>query len=208
VGSEAVTGEREEREHLQMEAVLLRAADVLDKVGIDYAVMGGLASAAVGRLRHTHDVDLFVSHRGAVSGLAALDQAGFRTERTDEEWLYKAFWGDVMVDLIFESTGGITFDEEMRRRRRPIDVRDRELPAIPPEDLVVIKALAHKEHTPRHWFDALAVIEAGDLDYEYLARRARVNPGRVASLLLYARASGCDVPEEQLRELLAAAGLL
>ncbi len=196
-----------QHDHTEMEAALIRAAGVLDEAGIDYAVMGGLASAAVGRARHTHDVDLFVRREDALPGLEALGRAGFRTERTDDEWLYKAFWGDVLIDLIFESSGGIHFDEEMRRRRRPIAVHNRKLPAIPPEDLVVIKALAHKEHTPRHWFDALAVIEAGDLDYEYLARRARVNPGRVASLLLYARASGCDVPEQQLRELLAAAGL-
>ena len=196
-----------QHDHTEMEAALVRAAEVLDEAGIDYAVMGGLASAAVGRARHTHDVDLFVRREDALPGLEALGRAGFRTERTDDEWLYKAFWGDVLIDLIFESSGGIHFDEEMRRRRRPIAVHNRKLPAIPPEDLVVIKALAHKEHTPRHWFDALAVIEAGDLDYEYLARRARVNPGRVASLLLYARASGCDVPEQQLRELLAAAGL-
>lgn len=196
-----------QHDHTEMEAALVRAAGVLDEAGIDYAVMGGLASAAVGRARHTHDVDLFVRREDALPGLEALGRAGFRTERTDDEWLYKAFWGDVLIDLIFESSGGIHFDEEMRRRRRPIAVHNRKLPAIPPEDLVVIKALAHKEHTPRHWFDALAVIEAGDLDYEYLARRARVNPGRVASLLLYARASGCDVPEQQLRELLAAAGL-
>ncbi len=196
-----------QHDHTEMEAALVRAAEVLDEAGIDYAVMGGLASAAVGRARHTHDVDLFVRREDALPGLEALGRAGFRTECTDDEWLYKAFWGDVLIDLIFESSGGIHFDEEMRRRRRPIAVHNRKLPAIPPEDLVVIKALAHKEHTPRHWFDALAVIEAGDLDYEYLARRARVNPGRVASLLLYARASGCDVPEQQLRELLAAAGL-
>lgn len=196
-----------QHDHTEMEAALIRAAGVLDEAGIDYAVMGGLASAAVGRARHTHDVDLFVRREDALPGLEALGRAGFRTECTDDGWLYKAFWGDVLIDLIFESSGGIHFDEEMRRRRRPIAVHNRKLPAIPPEDLVVIKALAHKEHTPRHWFDALAVIEAGDLDYEYLARRARVNPGRVASLLLYARASGCDVPEQQLRELLAAAGL-
>ena len=41
---------------------------------------------------------------------------------------------------------------------------------------------------------ALAVIASTDLDWDYLVQRARHSPGRVASLLLFARSVDLVVP--------------
>ena len=41
---------------------------------------------------------------------------------------------------------------------------------IAPEDLIVIKAIVFDEETPRHWYDALALIPRGELDWDYLLR--------------------------------------
>jgi BON domain len=73
---------------------------------------------------------------------------------------------------------------------------------LAPEDLLVIKAIVHREHRQRHWFDALALVEAGDLDWPYLLRRAAPNPRRVASLLLYAQTDGLEVPDPVVEALL------
>jgi hypothetical protein len=194
-----------ELKHGRMEGVLLRAVDVLEAAGVPYALMGGLASAAIGRSRHTHDVDLFVTPEDAGRALDVLAGAGFRTERTDPEWLFKAYWDDTMVDVIFASKGGVLFDEEMRRRRRPIQVGDRAVAALSPEDMLVIKALANAEHVPRHWHDGLAILAARDLDWTYLVRRAQPHAGRVASLLLYALSEGQELPADPVRELVEAA---
>src|SRR5262245_52729838 len=140
-------------EHREMEKVLVRAVEALEAVGIPYALMGGLASAALGRFRHTHDIDLFVGREAAGPALDALARAGFRTERTDPDWLFKAFWGDAMVDVIFRSKGGIVFDDDVRSHLRPVEVRGRRIPAVSPEDMLVIKTLANAEHVPRHWHD-------------------------------------------------------
>ncbi len=129
-------------DHARMEQALLRAVTAFDRAGLDYALMGGLASAAMGRDRHTHDVDLFVAPGDREEALAVLARAGFRTERTDPEWLYKAFWNDVLVDVIFVSKGGIVLDDEARRHRRGVDIRGRRVQALGPEDLLVVKALA------------------------------------------------------------------
>ncbi|HZU16648.1 MAG TPA: nucleotidyltransferase, partial [Candidatus Dormibacteraeota bacterium] len=170
----------------QMEAVLIRAVDALEREGIEYALMGGLASATVGRPRRTRDVDIFVTPERALPALEALGRAGFRTERTDESWLYKAFMGDVMVDLIFRSKGGLVLDQQMFERRREVTVGGRRVLTLGPEDLVVIKAMAAAEHVPRHWYDAIAILERGGIDWEYARWRARPFAARVLSLFLYA----------------------
>ena len=135
-----------DRVEQQHEEVLVRVVDVLDRAGIPFALMGGLAAATVGRERSTKDVDLFLTREDAESALAPLADAGFRTERTDPGWLFKAFWGESLVDLIFESSGGILFDEEVRAHLRQVSVRGRQVPALSPEDIVIIKALANAEH--------------------------------------------------------------
>lgn len=187
-----------EQEH---DDVLIRAVDVLERAGIAYALVGGLAAATVGRQRYTKDIDLFVTPEEAGAALEVLGSAGFRTERTDPSWLFKAFWGDALVDLIFESEGGIFFDDEVRAHCRVVEVRGRTVTALAAEDIVVIKAVANAEHRPRHWHDALAITERTDLDWAYLVHRARPHAARVLSLLLYARSEGAEVPEEPLREL-------
>jgi hypothetical protein len=191
--------------HERMNAVLLRAVDTLEAAGLPYALMGGLASAAIGRSRHTHDIDLFVTQADADAALEALGRAGFRTERTDPEWLYKAYRGDTLVDLIFVSKGDVRFDEEMREHRRPVLVAGRWIQALSPEDMLVIKAVTNAEHVPRHWHDGLGIVSAAELDWPYLLRRARPHASRVASLLLYALSDGEELPVHHVRELFEAA---
>jgi hypothetical protein len=108
----------------------------------------------------------------------------------------------VLVDVIFESSGGIVLDDEMLSRVRPASFRDLRLQVLGPEDLLVIKAIVHKEHRQRHWFDALALVETGELDWPYLLRRAAPGPRRVASLLLYAQTDGLEVPDWVIEALL------
>ena len=188
--------------------VLEESVAVAERSGVPYAVMGGIASSALGRDRWTHDVDVFVRRQDAGQLLRRYAEAGFDVEQRDEAWLYKAWRDQVMVDLIFEvnsgSTDPIDFDDEMRARVREVTFEGVRLPVLSPEDLVVIKAVVHKEHRARHWFDALGLIGAGGLDWEYLLRRARQrSPRRVLSLLLYAQSDGLEVPDRVVRALWA-----
>ena len=104
--------------------------------------------------------------------LRAFADAGYQTEETDQTWLYKATKDGVLVDVIFESTGGIVLDDEMLSRVRQGTFEHLRLNVLGPEDLLVIKAIVHREHRQRHWFDALALVETGELDWPYLLRRA------------------------------------
>jgi hypothetical protein len=183
-------------------AVLGDAIRVAGATGLPHAFMGGIASTALGRPRWTHDIDLCVRPGDARAMLAAFADAGYQTEETDPSWLFKATRDGVLVDLIFESTGGIVLDDEMLSRVRQGSFGDLRLNVLGPEDLLVIKAIVHREHRQRHWFDALALVETGELDWPYLLRRASPNPRRVASLLLYAQTDGLRVPDWVIESLL------
>jgi hypothetical protein len=195
-----------EVDELVFRRVLREAAEALRGADLPHLFMGGLASAALGRPRWTHDIDVFVSPDDARRTLQILGRAGFRTQETDPEWLFKALKDDVLVDVIFLSDGRVVLDEEMAARARPAEIEGITVPVIAAEDLIVIKALVHKERSPRHWFDALALLRRDDLDWEYLLGRARrYNPLRVLSLLYYARSSDQVVPAEAIRALRAEA---
>jgi len=182
--------------------VLSEAVAALEAKEIPYLVMGGISSATHGRPRGTNDIDLFVEPENARLTLEALAAAGFTTEETDPRWLYKGFKDDILVDVIFRSTGDIYLDEEMLAHARVVDVRGCAVRTIAPEDLLIIKALTAAEHMPHHWHDALSVITGSDLDWDYLVDRARRHGARrVLSLLLYAQSNDLGVPVKPVRAL-------
>lgn len=202
--------ESSQRQFETAEAELVEALQLvtkgLDEAEVDAVLIGGLAVATLSRPRWTHDIDVLVRPEHAVQALGALAAVGMDTEQTDMAWLFKAFHGDVMVDVIFRSHGDLYLDDEMLRRSvvrrfKGVDVR-----VIPPEDLLVIKALVHDEHNPRHWHDALALIARCDLDWDYVLYRARHGRRRLLSLMLYAQSEDLSVPRATVEALWAAVG--
>lgn len=187
--------------------VLRETAEALSAARLPHVFMGGLASAALGRPRWTHDIDVFVRPQDNRRALDALESAGFTTQETDPEWLYKALKDDVLVDVIFRSSGSVVLDKEMVARARRATVAGADVPVIPAEDLIVIKALVFKERAPRHWYDALALLQRTDLDWGYLINRALAyDSRRVLSLLIYARSEDRAVPAEAIQRLFDAGG--
>jgi predicted nucleotidyltransferase len=181
--------------------VLADAVAALDGAELPYLLIGGLASAVHGRPRTSSDIDVLVRQSDAKAALDALAAAGFTTEETNPQWIYKASKEDVQVDLIFWLKGDIYLDDEMLERSTEREVDGVRVRVIPPEDLIVVKAVIHDEQTPRHWGDALGVIADADLDWDYLARRARKGARRVLALLVYAQSNDLMVTDETVRAL-------
>jgi predicted nucleotidyltransferase len=185
------------------EQALHDVAQALDGMGLPYLLMGGVGTATMARPRRTDDIDLFVTPEDAPRVLDVLGANGFDTEVANPTWLYKAFKHGVLVDVIFRSMGDVYLDDQMIQRAKVREFKGVQVPVISPEDLLVIKAVAASEDSPRHWFDALAVIARGDLDWDYVLHRARrAGPRRVLSLLLYAESNDVAIPAEPIRELL------
>ncbi len=181
--------------------VLGETVEALEEAKINYAFIGGIASGGLGRPRSTHDIDVFVRPEDTEIALRALAKRGFRTEKTDPSWLYKAYKDNILVDIIFKSKGEIYLDNEMFQRTIKAEFHGRQLRLVAPEDLLVIKALAHSELTPGHWHDALALLSHATLDWDYLIHRGgRRAPRRLLSLLVYAHSNDIFVPKHVIDE--------
>ena len=197
----ALDFERRDVPHEVFLRVLGEAMETLATAGIRFAVFGGFASAIYGRERTTTDVDFFIRPEDAQPALEALAAAGFDTLEYDEEWLYKAMKEGVLVDLIFMAKGGIYMDPEMLDRARDEAFDGVPLKVLAPEDLVVMKATAHSEPTERYWHDAVSMLGATRLDWDYLVSRGRRWAPRVLSLLFYAQSEGIEIPTAPLQAL-------
>lgn len=184
-------------------SVLRDGVRAIEDAAIPYAMIGAIPSLVLGRPRWSskEDIDFFVRPTDGKETLKALDRAGFATEETDPKWLYKAAKDDVGVDVIFRSSGDFCLDDEMIDRTFVGEFKGQMVKMLAPEDLVIMKALAHKEDTPQYWHDALAIIERSELDWDYLLRRARIGPQRALSLLLYAQSNDLAVPDRTIRAL-------
>ena len=187
-----------------IEQALHDVVRALEGSGVAYLLMGGVGTATMARPRTTDDLDLFVVPEDAPRVLEILAGAGFDTEETDPSWLYKAFRHGVLIDVIFRSSGDIYLDDQMLARAQVREFKGVQVPVISPEDLLVIKAVAANEDVPHHWYDAIATISRGDLDWDYvLARALRAGPRRVLSLLLYAESNDVAIPLAPIRGLIA-----
>lgn len=181
--------------------VLNEAVDAVEEAGIPYALIGGLAAKKLGRPRVSHDIDFFVRPDDAKKALKALEKHGFVTQERDPVWLFKGWKEDILVDIVFRSSSDIYFDQEVQEHVRRVPYNGRLINAISPEDLIVIKAAVHEEHSSHHWFDALSVLIQGNLDWEYFLKRAKHAPRRVLALLIYAQSKDVAVPNQIIQRL-------
>src|SRR3712207_7928344 len=105
----------EEQPFSDLEATLKKSAAALRDAGIPFLLGGSLASWARGGPETRHDLDLMLKHEDAERALEALEQAGMRPDRPPENWLLKAWDGDVLVDLIYWPSGMAIDDDVLSR---------------------------------------------------------------------------------------------
>jgi putative nucleotidyltransferase-like protein len=136
---------------------LRRAAATLRDAGIPFLLGGSLAFWARGGKETVHDLDLVVRPADAEAALDALAGAGMRPERPPEDWLYKAWDGEVLVDVIF-APSGLEIDEQVLARGEELEVAAVQMRVMSLEDALLTKLCALGEHA---------------LDYEPLLQTAR-----------------------------------
>ena len=133
----------------EMEATLKKAAAALRDAEIPFLLGGSLASWARGGPETRHDLDLIIRERDVEAALSALEAVGMKREVPPEDWLVKAWDGDVMLDLIFQPSG-VTVDDEMFARADTLTVRGMTLRVMSLEDLMVTKLMSITEHNIRY----------------------------------------------------------
>jgi hypothetical protein len=153
-----------------------RAAAALRDAGIPFMLGGGLAAWARGGPETDHDVDFFVQEPDVQRGQEALVDAGFRSEQPPEEWLLKAYDGDVLVDLIFHPSGGAIGPEHFARATE-MEVLGQKLLVASVDDVLVTKLLALTEQEPDfRTVLALARTLREQIDWAFVRERSNGSP--------------------------------
>lgn len=148
------------------------------------AIIGGVAASLLGRPRVTRDIDAMVMlDSGKWEGfLAAGRQFGFAPRlpdalafaRTNRVLLLRHGPSSIDVDISF---GGLPFEQETLQRSIVVSLGDMSVPIPSPEDLIIMKAVAHR---PRDIADIEGIVDAHpDLD----GKRIRTWLSQFAELL-------------------------
>lgn len=130
-------------EHIQ--ETLKRSSAALKAAGIEFVLAGGVACWARGGPATTHDIDYMIRPSDADGALEALAAAGMRTEQPPEEWLVKAWDGNVLIDVIHRPIG-LVVDDDLFERSTTLDVLGVSVKVMQIEDVLTAKLLAMHEH--------------------------------------------------------------
>jgi hypothetical protein len=150
------------------------AVATLRDAHVPFVLGGSLAAWARGGPEPQNDLDLMVRPEDAEAALRALTDEGMRAERPPEEWLFKAWDGDVLIDLIFRPAG-LEMTNEVLARAETLSVLAVATPVMALEDVLATKLAAMNEHS---------------LDYSQLVLIARALREQIDWRQLQARTSG------------------
>jgi hypothetical protein len=167
-----------------IEAALKKAVAALRESGVPFLLGGSLAIWARGGPETRHDLDFVVKPEDAERALAALEEAGMRSETPPEEWLFKAWEGDVLIDLIFRPRG-LEVTDELIERGDTLHVLGISIPVMSLEDVLTTNLLALHEHE----LDYTALIRTAravreQIDWSYLRAQTRDSPYAAAFFAL------------------------
>jgi len=157
----------------QMEAALAVHEFFLNRLKLNYAVMGGIALQFWGEPRFTHDLDVTVEDRLDLPELVRLTTDAFGSRVPDpqtfarETRMLLVRVAEVDVDIAVALRG---YEDSLFARTRSIEVeRGRRLNICSAEDLIIHKALAGR---PQDLADVQSVIQrqGKKLDVRYIRR--------------------------------------
>ncbi len=125
--------------------------DLFEHLHTEFVLIGGVAVSAMGRGRFTHDVDAtaVIDSDDVVQFLRVAAEFGFRPRIENvEEFARRARLillhhvpSQVDIDI---SIAGLPFEFEAIQRAWMIPYRELLLPVASPEDLLIMKAVAHR----------------------------------------------------------------
>lgn len=165
-------------------ATLKKAAAALETERIPYLLGGGLGCWARGGPPSSKDIDLMIKREDAERALEAMAGAGMRPERPPEQWLYKAWDGDVMIDLIFEPAGMRVTDAVIERGEEH-NAGGKPVPVMDLDDILATKLLALDEHNADYAY-LLPIARAlrEQIDWPTLRERTSSSPFAAAFFTL------------------------
>jgi hypothetical protein len=159
-----------------IEASLKKAVAALREAEVPFLLGGSLAVWARGGPETRHDLDLVVKPEDADRALAVLADAGMRPEKPPEEWLHKAWDGNVLIDVIY-SPRGLEVDDVLLGRGEFLHVLGITIPVMAIEDVMATKLLAlHEQELDLTSVLRIARSVREQIDWRILRERTRDSP--------------------------------
>jgi hypothetical protein len=169
------------REALKVVAVNLKES------GIPFALAGGYAVWARGGPEPDHDVDFVVPEDDAAKASELLADRGLNVVHPPEDWLFKVYVDECMVDVLFQ-TNGVAVTRETLADVEQIEVESVLMPVLSATELMGQRLNALEEHAcdySRQLPVARAVRE--QVDWAEVRAVTSDNPFAVAFLFLLER---------------------
>ncbi len=169
---------------------LKRAVATLDERDVPYLLGGGLGCWARGGPPSSNDIDLMVKREDAERAQQALVGAGMRPETPPEQWLLKAWDGEILVDLIFEPSG-MRIDDEVLARGEMLSVMAMQTRVMDLDDILITKLMALDEHSADYG-DLILITRSlrEQIDWARLREETASSPFAVA---FFALADGLEI---------------
>src|SRR3954468_24432193 len=130
----------------EFEQTLKKSVAAFREAGIPALLGGSLAIWARGGPETKHDLDFMVKPEDAEAALQALVDVGMKSEKPPEGWLYKAWDGDVLVDVIFQPRG-LDMTDEVFARGDTREVLAISVSLMALEDVFATKLMSFDEHS-------------------------------------------------------------
>jgi hypothetical protein len=164
-----------------------RVAAVLEEERIPFAIGGGIACWCYGAPETDHDVDVMLREEDARHAQDVLVAHGMRAHDPPEDWLLKAYDGDVLVDLIFRPEG-LPITTAVIDRAPVRSVAGMRMRVLRLEDVFTTKLLSYNEHH-LDYLGLLAVARAvrEQLDWDEVAAVTEASAFAAAFLTLVER---------------------
>jgi len=178
------------REALKTVAVALKDS------GLSFALIGGYGVWARGGPEPAHDVDFLVAAEDAPKAAQELADRGLMVVQPPEDWLFKVYVDDALVDVIFRPAGTAATREELSRATS-MEVLSVRMPVMPATDLLVHRLNALSEH----WCDFAVHIPIArtlreQVDWQEVRRETAHNHFAAAFLFLLERLEVIGAPGE------------
>lgn len=183
---------QEQRDHLR-DAVRL-AAVALREAEIPYALCGGYAAFARGGPEPHHDVDFVIRPGDADQAREALAKSGLELREPAEDWLFKAYHHDALVDIIYV-LGGERVDDRLLEAAEVMEVLAVRMPVLRATDVVASKIACLAEHDC-DFSHLLPIVRAlrEQVDWQHVRERVDRNPYAEAFLYLTDRLGVTSLP--------------
>lgn len=149
-----------------------KIVNFLEENDIDYLIIGGIASAALGYPRLTQDIDIciFIKRKEIKQFLKKVKVAGFLFDyknvvtRIKETGTFQIHYGELHIDFLIAST---EFEKSALHRREKIKLYDIYAKFPTPEDLILFKIIPAR-HIDLADIENIAIRHKGKIDKKYL----------------------------------------